>query len=287
MAWDVTNKAMKSIVDSSIYSQITNFVVEVEAELLEPFIGTVPKDKGVYAEYIMKKMETKFVVTSEPGEEVNGPDTSKIKELVEEDRQAAMEEIADEVNTVPDEEDSTPSTTGFHIDDEGVFFYNYMIVGNIKANLKILKDSGAVTLKAFNKASDTCIEIEPRKVRFYTTTAPDDEVKDCYKEDKKLYSIISAPYTFKRPLRASTAKGERTTIVTSEIVPAGTRFKFTTKLLKNTMGVTPENLVRAFKVGEIHGLGQWRGSGSFGKYKIVNIKKLKSLDLTPEPPEGQ
>lgn len=61
-----------------------------------------------------------------------------------------------------------------------------------------------------------------------------------------------------RPLRASTAQGERVALAHSETVPAGTKQSFDVLLLRDDL----EDLVREWlEYGKYHGTGQWRNSG--------------------------
>ena len=61
-----------------------------------------------------------------------------------------------------------------------------------------------------------------------------------------------------RPLRASTAQGERVALANSETIPAGSTFTFTINLLDESL----EGAVReCLDYAELHGFFQWRNSG--------------------------
>jgi hypothetical protein len=79
-----------------------------------------------------------------------------------------------------------------------------------------------------------------------------------------------------RALRAMTAKGERTFISRSDYIDEGALFSFDVKLIKNKNYLTSTTLLKAIKLGEEYGLGQWRGSGGYGAYKILSCVELES-----------
>ncbi len=225
-----TRKELTEILDGEQVEQIT---VKVAAELLEPMLGTVPNNKQLLTDYITEKM----------GDFQGHP----IKD---------MAELEEEIESCP--EDGETPTTGFHKDVFGIFIYNYMIVGNIKANIYCLMCNGFGKVLNYKKSADLFIKVNPRKIRFYR----DDEDTPLMQPDGAI----------ERSIRAQTAKGERTFLAKSDIVNAGTRFKFEVTLFRNDKGLTPEFLVQALKFGKNNGLGQWRGSGGYGKYKILTLK---------------
>ena len=61
-----------------------------------------------------------------------------------------------------------------------------------------------------------------------------------------------------RPLRASTAQGERVALASSETVPAGTVQEFTIGLLRDDL---LPYIIEWLDYGAVHGTGQWRNSG--------------------------
>jgi len=117
-------------------SLFTNF--EVSLELTVPMLGTVPKDKDVYASYIATKAPTE-------------------------------EEGAEEVKTVPDQEElENRGWTGFHQDEDGrVFIYSYMVKGFLKTACSALKrhnKSLSFKLTAHRKRIADDIFVTPRRV---------------------------------------------------------------------------------------------------------------------------
>jgi len=218
-----------------------NFLKELnydfEAELTEDFLGTVPKDKEIYKSFVASKIE-----------KLEGVDEKTKQKLTEEEIETVEEELLER------------GWTGFHKDERGIFFYNYMILGNIKNNIQLLINNGSITkVTSYKKACDTCLKVTPRKIRF--------------KRSNKKITLPEA--SMERPIRAMTMKGERTFISKADVVKKGAIFKFSIKIIKNNFNLTPEVLIKALKLGELYGLGQWRGSGNYGSYKVLSIVKSK------------
>jgi len=228
--WEVPTKGeLKEIL---IDDPIESIEIKVTAELIELMLGTVPKNKKIFTDFVSEKMG-----------EFQGKPLKTMKELDE------------EIESAP--EDIEKTATGFHRDTFGIFIYNYMIIGNIKANLFVMMSNGQGKVLNYKKASDLFLSVNPRKIRFYRN------------EDEPL---MQPDGSLERSLRAQTPRGERTFLAKSDYIEAKTRFKFNVKLFRNDRGLTPEMVVNALKFGKFNGLGQWRGSGDYGKYKILSLK---------------
>ena len=100
----------------------------VKLTLLEPMLGTVPKNKDIYAKFIASK---------------------------------SPENGADEVETVQEMEDK--GWTGFHEDDEGIFLFDYQIKGFFKDTGNVMKD--IIGIKALKSKLENFLYILPRKIR--------------------------------------------------------------------------------------------------------------------------
>lgn len=122
------------------------------------------------------------------------------------------------------------------------FTYDYQWKGYFKdacGMLRRIDGTKSAKLRAFKKEIDGLVFPQPRRIPL---VMPDGgEVGEC-----------------QRPLRASTAQGERVALAHSETVPAGTVQEFDILLLKDSL----EDVVREWlEYGALHGTGQWRNSG--------------------------
>lgn len=233
--WKPSLKGLQNIIDQNVV--VNSIVIEISAELTESMLGTVPKDKKIYESYVASKIDKQ-----------KGYTEKEKKQLSQQELDTVEEELLER------------GWTGFHRDKDGIFIYNYMILGNIKANIQLLNNNGSIKkVTTFKKACDTCIKVTPRKIRF--------------KRGKK--PIVDPDASMERPLRAMTALGERTFISKSDLVETGAQFDFRIRLIKNLSNLLPQVLMKSLKTGELYGLGQWRGSGNHGSYKITSVKILK------------
>lgn len=142
--------------------------------------------------------------------------------------------------------------TVFLHDDEGhPYLYDYQIRGFLKEAIGFLKKvpgTACSKITAHKKTVDGLIFVNERMIPFMTPTGvqvPSHMMGLC-----------------QRPLRASTAQGERIALAISETVPAGSYVEFTIKLFVDAH----EDAVReALDYGKYHGFLQWRSAskGSF------------------------
>lgn len=156
--------------------------------------------------------------------------------------------IEDEVAAVGVDETVEKGTTIFAKTEDGEpFLYDYQIKGFFKeacSCMKKVKGSLSEKIKAFKKEIDGLIFVEPRAIPIDMHGG---EMGDC-----------------QRPLRASTAQGERVTLAHSETVPAGSTVDFTIKCLVDS----DADLVKEWlEYGQYKGIGQWRNS-SKGRFNV-------------------
>lgn len=196
--------------------------MKVRITLTEEMLGMSPNDQEVYKKFIASK----------------APDAKSIDEEVE---SVGVDEVVEKGTTIfPKLDDGTP------------FMWDYQMKGFFKDACGMLqrvtsKDEKGKKKKAANESSkissykkviDGIIFTFPRKIPIHTNV---DEMGQC-----------------QRPLRASTAQGERIALASSETVPAGSTIEFTILSLN-------DDYVNAIKewldYGELRGLGQWRNSG--------------------------
>ena len=105
-------------------------------ELTEPILGTVPKNKDVYRDFVAGK-------AADLGDE----------------------ELAEELATVEHVEES--GWTGFHTDEDGPFLYDYVLKGFFKDACSMLRrvpGTKSKALTAYRKIIDGLIFPKPRKI---------------------------------------------------------------------------------------------------------------------------
>jgi uncharacterized protein YlaN (UPF0358 family) len=167
---------------------------------------------------------------------------SKAKELSPENAQEEVETI---------EEVEEKGWTGFHRDENGIFIYSYMVKGFLKSAIEVLMESKTIKkIPAYKKWIDKLIFINPRKIHF-GKQEPDGVME--------------------RPLRAMTPKGERVSVSRSDYVNEGTTLEFQIRMVKNSK-FTWDVIREALGYGQFVGLGQWRGSGGYGTFELIEFK---------------
>lgn len=166
--------------------------------------------------------------------------------------------LREEVGTLPEDPDQQkPGFTGFHRDSLGVFLFDYQVRGCLKelAN-KMRHVFGVASMRD--------------KVESYVYVAP----RRIYVKDRYGHPIQEPSGVLKRPLRAMTMQGPRSTVVVSEVVPAGSRLDFELHIFEHTRSrsdkteITPDVVLWLLKAGEFHGLGQWR-TGGWGRFRVT------------------
>jgi len=161
------------------------------------------------------------------------------------------EQLAEELNTVAEMEEK--GWTGFHMLDGKPILYNYVIKGFFKDACGMLRRANgtkSAALPAYKKVIDGLLFIFPRQIPVH----PNGQMG-----------------VNERPLRASTAQGERIALARSDTCPPGSTITFQL----HVMGVVTDVLLREWlDYGELRGLGQWRnaGYGSF-TYELENLSQ--------------
>lgn len=161
----------------------------------------------------------------------------------------ATNDVDDEIETVPD---GDKGYTGFHEVDGQPILYDYVVKGFFKDACSMLRrdsTSHSAKLKAYRKIIDGLVFIEPRRL---VLVLPEGESLDI----------------LERPLRASTAQGERIALARSDIAPIGTSFTFVIQVLGPSL---EKAIVEWLDYGTLRGFGQWRNSG-YGRF-TYNLAK--------------
>lgn len=118
--------------------------------------------------------------------------------------------------------------------------YDYLIKGFFKNACNAMRDAdGSLSKKltAYKKKIDNLVFVSPRLIEFDY----DGKISFC-----------------ERPLRASTAQGERVAIACSESIAAGSKLVFEIEVLKDEM---MNYVIEWLDYGKFNGIGQWHNSG--------------------------
>ena len=196
-------------------------IINVHLVFIEGILGTASNDKEIYSNYIGSK----------------APNAQSAEEEI---AAVGVNEVVEKGTTVfPRTEDGKP------------FLYDYQLKGFFKDSCSMLSkltgkdpetgkkgkpvnESSKIT--AFKKVIDGQIFVQPRKIPIKF----DGEIGIC-----------------QRPLRASTAQGERIALASSEEIPAGAEIWFQVVCFEpNHVEAVKEWL----RYGYWRGIGQWRNS---------------------------
>jgi hypothetical protein len=162
--------------------------------------------------------------------------------------------LAEEVANSGVEDVFDQQTTVFNRDPDGdLALMDYQLKGMFKDSCGLLRrttGTRSAGVKAYKKIIDGSIFIYERWIKYILEDGA--EIGLC-----------------QRPLRASTAQGDRVALASSESLPAGTRCVFHVILMNSTDLPLLEEWL---SYGAIHGFSQWRnsGKGSFD-YELKDI----------------
>lgn len=153
----------------------------------------------------------------------------------------------EEIDTI--EEIEEKGWTGFHEDSNGLFIYSYMILGFFKNACQVAMENKAIgKIKAYKTWFDKMVFIYPRRI-YFGKDQPDGDLQ--------------------RPLMVMTPKGPRVTVTRSDYIAEGTQIQFEVEIFNNSKDIDHELISNLLQYGEYQGLGQWRGSGRYGQFKVL------------------
>lgn len=153
------------------------------------------------------------------------------------DAKTREEEVAD---LGVDEVERKDMTVFPRLEDGTPFLYDYQIKGFFKnacGTLRNVSKTESSKIKAYKKYIDGLVFVDERKIPLQF----EGEVGN-----------------LQRPLRASTAQGERIALANSEECPVGTVIEFTISILKDDL---EEAVIEWLDYGALNGIGQWHNSG--------------------------
>ena len=138
-----------------------------------------------------------------------------------------------------------------------------MIKGLLKAATEVCMAVSAIDkIASYKKWIDLLVFIEPRKIRFLRGSGGKPEY------------LKEPDGCLERAMRIIGPKGPRTALSRSDIINAGRAIEFDILILKNKKSITWSNIEQALDYGKFVGLGQWRGSGEYGRVKIVESSSM-------------
>jgi len=205
---------------------------KVTLTFTEDLLGSAPKNREVYKDFIAKK--------------------------------ATPEQTGEEVQLVEDLEER--GWTGFRSDEKGLLLLDYQLRGFFKEQADALRESG--DLQARNAKDDgKPLGGIKGKIDRHLFVAP----RRIYIRDEATERPLLKPDGIvERPLRAQTMQGPRVSLVRSDMVKAGRVLDFT--IATTWPEVFKEDLIRQMlSRGEFMGLGQWRNA-SHGRFTFTLVR---------------
>jgi hypothetical protein len=163
--------------------------------------------------------------------------------------------LAEEVAALGDDAVAERGMTVFPRTEEGEpFIWDYQLKGFCKDACAMLRrttgtKSGAKELRAYKKCVDGLVFFRPRRIVLHLPEG-------------------AAVGRCERPLRASTAQGERVALASSESVPAGTWCDVEAVLMADWLAPAFREWLQ---YGAMRGIGQWRNSGK-GAFRVDSLK---------------
>lgn len=226
---------------------------------LDEILATTPGNEEIYADFIASKaLDYKTIKTHV--EDPKDPEQVKAykaeaKANTDEEKEALHETLEQEAAT-----ELEKGTTFFFKDEEGQpYIYSYWLSGYFKSACSALRHvKGTLSSK---------LSAHKKKIDLLVKPFPDASDKASRKIKLENYGTLGM---CERPLRASTAQGERVALSRSESAPAGTQIEFDIVLLDDSM---EDILTEWMDYGVYNGLGQWRNSGKGAfTYEILNVE---------------
>ena len=262
---------------------------EVKIRLTTDQLGTNPMNPDVLDTFIIEKQRKLILEQSKINKALNKYAEAETisKDRSDKEIEALLRTVEEVVGTSLTREEVSQlfsgdeklkslreSLGGFDTQGVTVFFRDKNgkpCLGNhmIKGFLKAAGEAFARTLPTKNGTMLHSATYTSAIINQHVTVTPDFLVasKDIERtKDKK-------PKYLQRSLRVQTAQGQRVTLAKSEVLPAGTEFTFTVKVMDGSP-FTKEVLEQLLSYGEMVGLGQWRGSGGKGQFQVVSLTDL-------------
>jgi hypothetical protein len=250
---------------------------KVEIRLIECLLGTVPRNRPVYAAHIATKArehaERAQRQAERTGDTPHWAGGEPIAEAAGQPGVTVEERMAEEVATVPEEtlEDiERKGWTTFHSDTNGKFLYSYALHGFLKEAGRAVREHRGT--KQLQDKVNRYVRPAPRRIYL-----PEEVIENRPAPvDRPLIINTETGLVCERPLRAHTAMGPRVTVVRSDVIVEGTCISFYLRVLKG--GPSGPILADLFQYGIQSGLGQWR-SGGWGAFELLSFNKCELQEI--------
>lgn len=250
---------------------VTKYAIEIE--LTEDMLGTQPKQKAVYSNYIAGKAREAIAKDAKKGYPLASGATAVMDPIADAPPNGQPENRVDtllqqEEESIQELEDK--GHTGFFEDERGKFLLDYQVRGFLSEAARRLKEDSegedGESVKQLQDKIKGYVFIFPRCIRL---------PENCRIEDftgKPLLVVTDKGIVCERPLRAQTAQGPRIAVVRSDVILAGSKINFELHVMKQSR-LTPRILQMILSYGMYQGLGQWR-SGSWGRFQVNEFQKI-------------
>lgn len=210
---------------------------ELVFEFTQPVLGTIPKDRKVFENFIM----------------------DQAKNQMEKDR------AAEDVDRVPEETEAR-GWTGFYEDDNGrPILMDYQFKGFLKNSANVIKDT-FVSKKSKTVKGETKTTTE-RGIKNLRSKVE----QTVFVNPRQIVLADKPDDVLERPLRAMTMQGPRVSVVRSDMINPGREYTLDLQVLEGSE-VTEEVLRAILSYGEQSGLLQWR-NGGYGRFKVKSLTK--------------
>lgn len=199
--------------------------IHVRCKFIEPVLGSNPGSAQVATDYVSKL----------------APDAKSRKE---------------EVELYGEEDVEDTLTTKFYQEEidghKHYYLLTYQVEGFMKAAAEALKRAGLTRVTAFKKTLNQLV--------FVSGT---NSVKPIERKIEIHRPAKTAVKTNQRSLKASTPKGDRTALASSEEIAKGATFEMWVFVLDKQV---TDFILSLIEYGEFSGIGQWRNAG-YGRFR--------------------
>lgn len=199
--------------------------LHMRCEFIEPVLGSNPGSNQVATDYVSKL----------------APDAKSRKE---------------EVELYGEEDVEDTLTTKFYQEEinghKHYYLLTYQVEGFLKAAAEALKRAGLTNIVAFKKTLNQTVFVSGKD-----SVSPIERKIEIHRPAK------TGIRTNQRSLKASTPKGDRTALASSEEIAKGATFEIWVFILDKRVA---NFVLSLMEYGELSGIGQWRNAG-YGRFR--------------------